>query len=317
MNSTCRLPDIYGVWLMIEPISVGIDTVRISAVTPVDVAAFDRVHHTDAYDVEKTWAKLTRNDEYMRCTYYPNNQLLSVESSLPKLLHGDNLALHDIDGAIVQLSERLRVFGVLPDLSSWRVQRVDYAADWIIPKNGFAYVKALSERILTGYDRTAFRSGCAWRNQSRLIRVYNKSLAGGERKRTDVRLRIEVSEQKQGVRYTAARHSVSPTVENLICRQVASSVLNQWLTKLGVGAAGFGQSQSLRAKVYELFPSRVGAVLEHLHLIQNYGADAYRNGMTSKASYHRYRKELNDAGLLSSLGGLLPLTIEKIERGCD
>lgn len=287
-------------------LKVGIDTVKITATFPVDVTVFERVHESG--NGVKSFVKLTRNHDDIRATYYPNQERVVIEASLPKLLHGDNWDLvtdAELPSALARLVGWL---GDCPDVGQWKVLRVDYAADWQIERGVQSYLDALSKASLNGYDKTLFKNGVSWRNQSRVIRWYNKTVEQGYCHRLDVRLRLEVSTLPSGVWYIARSRGWESNVQSLVSDGVSRSVLSHWLTKLGV-CEGWGSTDDIRSRVYSLFGRRAAGALEHLYLIQTHGSDAVALGLTSKASYYRYKDELSRAGLLGSVVGLDVLTV--------
>lgn len=291
-----------------DALKVGIDTVKINVVAPVDVTAFDRVHESG--DGRKSFVKLTHNDGHIRATYYPNQERTVIEASLPKVVHGTNWDLVAGDEITSALAAAVAWLPGLPDVSSWRVLRVDWACDWQIERGISDYLSALARLSLPNYDRTEWRNGVSWRNNSRLIRFYNKSSESGFRNRLDARLRFEVSDQKRAIVYLSQVRGCEPDVQSLISDGVSRSVLSHWLTKLGV-VDGWGAVDDVRARVYALFGRRAAGALEHLHLIQSHGPDAVALGLTSKASYYRYKHELSTAGLLGGVSGLAVLAVDK------
>jgi hypothetical protein len=289
-----------------DALKVGIDTVRINVVAPVDVTAFERVHQSG--DGEKSFLKLTRNDGAIRATYYPNQERTVIEASLPKVLYGTNWDVVAGDEINAALAAAVAWLPGMPDVGSWRVLRVDWACDWEIPRGIHNYISALARLSLPGCARTEWKNGVSWRNNSRLIRFYNKSSESGFRNRLDARLRFEVSDQKRGVWYLSQVRGCEPDVQSLVSDGVSRSVLSHWLTKLGV-VDGWGAADDVRSQVYALFGRRAAAALEHLHLIQTHGSDAVALGLTSRASYYRYKDQLSHAGLLGSAAGLSALSL--------
>jgi hypothetical protein len=293
-----------------KALTVGVDTIKISGdVVGLSPAAFTSTHLVTGKD-GRQFGKFVYNGRKHepRVTYYPNTERLVVECSWPKFIYGDNARLIDDPAlAIETLSLWLhRKFGLSVNVGDWHVIRIDYAADWVVGAMLPIYIEAFQRTQLSSHDRSDYEhDGVMWRSQSRAIKFYNKTSEQGFKEMASAVLRFELSHYRDSVRYICSSIGLDNSLTALASPSVVRKSLGAWLPK--VMPIGFGADESVRAKVYELFP-RPGQALEHLRLINQHGTNAYHFGFTNKSSYYRYLKALRNADLLgSSSSSSLPL----------
>lgn len=294
-------------------LTVGVDTIRITGDdVGVDPAKFTRVIESSEIGGNKPHTRLSYQGKpnEPRLTYYPHDARLTLEVSWPKFAYGHNVRVIDEPRLpIGMINNWLRWFGVSADVGAWRVNRIDYAADWCVGSDLPFYIEGLQKCLLSGHDKSDYESGVMWKSQSRAIKFYNKTLEQGITALDGAVLRFEVSNYRAGVRYICSSQGVVNSLADLSVPSIVKSVLTQWLEKCI--PAGFGADESLRARVYAAFGHRAGAALEHLRLINELGTKAYWLGFTNRSSYYRYKRELFAAGLLGVASSSLPLlTIE-------
>lgn len=298
---------------MVNALTVGVDTIRITGDDiGIDPAKFTRVIESVGIDGRKPHTRLAYQGKpnEPRLTYYPHDARLTLEVSWPKFCFGHNTRLVDEPRlSIGMINNWLRWFGVTTDVGLWRVNRIDYAADWCVGSALPFYIEGLQKLILSSHDRADYESGVMWKSQSRAIKFYNKTAEQGINDLTAAVLRFEVSNYRDSVRYICSKQGATGSLVNLSSIQVVESVLTQWLEKCI--PIGFGADESIRARVYEAFGHRAGAALEHMRLINQHGTQAYWLGFTNRSSYYRWKGELHRAGLLGVESSSLPLlTIE-------
>jgi II/X family phage/plasmid replication protein len=137
-----------------------------------------RDYFDDTDNCRKTSVSQTLNRPEARILIYGDGGGIRIESSLPKLLYGNNLS--SVSNAQPAL-KRLREFtldyvsGDLPDLDEMRYTRVDYCHNFELGNLLPDYVATLSKVCYLTHRRTTNGSGgVEWWNGSRRVRVYDK-----------------------------------------------------------------------------------------------------------------------------------------------
>lgn len=182
-----------------------IDTVRLQCSKALDTDklkrskrwGWDRRGFVDASGQSHEWECLMpprqKNDptepHYLR--YMPEKELLVLESSLPKVAHGQNVSMlsqADLDQALTTLSNTLcDVTGAdVPHVGDWELRgRLDCVYSWDTRQAGKSHVAdylhalksvELPRHITQSVDREAT---LYWRNSQRVIRLYDKQLETG------------------------------------------------------------------------------------------------------------------------------------------
>ena len=107
-----------------------------------------------------------------------NCQRLRIESSLPKVVYGNNVStVVQPDAALALLGEFVRTFteGPIPDLREMEYLRADYCWNFNVGSRLRDYVASLSRIAFLGHIRTTDRyDGVEWWNKSRMVRAYDK-----------------------------------------------------------------------------------------------------------------------------------------------
>src|SRR5258706_230057 len=137
-----------------------------------------RDYFDDTYNCRKTSVCQTLNRPEARIMIYGDGDGIRIESSLPKLLYGNNLS--SVSNAQPAL-KRLREFtldyvsGDLPDLDEMRYTRIDYCHNFSLGDLLPDYVAILCKVCYLTHRRTTNGSGgVEWWNGSRRVRVYDK-----------------------------------------------------------------------------------------------------------------------------------------------
>jgi len=184
------------------------------------------------------------NRSEARLAVYANGYGVSVESSLPKLLFGNNLrTIVRSEPALKVLRELVCDFadGPIPDLAEMEHLRVDYVHNFPLGSALPDYVKTLSQiaflkhrRLTDGYD------GVEWlgaRNSGMMIRAYDKfhEILEKEKKRIpEARgvLRFEVEARKKGGFLQRRLKKKRLTFQDILDPQVGYRVLAEILNRM-------------------------------------------------------------------------------------
>jgi len=137
-----------------------------------------RDYFDDKDNCRKTSVSQTLNRPEARILIYGDGGGIRIESSLPKLLYGNNLSsLSNAQPALKRLREFTldHVSGDLPDLDEMRYTRVDYCHNFSLGDLLPDYVSTLGKVCYLANRRTTNGSGgVEWWNGGRRIRVYDK-----------------------------------------------------------------------------------------------------------------------------------------------
>jgi hypothetical protein len=278
-----------------------IDT--ISAITDLDHDLddhlFDGGSVTEDFATGRQSARLWHNPSSSvyepRVTYWPAGRQLKVEFSVPKLIDVVNPALSDVDVALDLVNAWLSDhFGDLPDLRSWRCQRIDYA--WTFDVDPGDYLPVLDRLDVSRMTRHGFRGdGVVWKAGNRWIKFYDKrvdNLPG---------LRFEVSNYRDALRYMCDKWFVCErVVRELVHPGRALYVLAWAWSALGLSqASSYQSSLTLFDDLRHAFGSSVSSAYYHLNLLRSFGRAAVHQGLTSASSFSRWKRELCERGFVT------------------
>jgi hypothetical protein len=137
-----------------------------------------RDYFDDTDNCRKISVSQTLNRPEARILIYGDGGGIRIESSLPKLLYGNNLSsVANAQPALKRLREFTLdyVSGDLPDLDEMRYTRVDYCHNFALGGLLPDYVATLSKVCYLANRRTTNGSGgVEWWNGGRRVRVYDK-----------------------------------------------------------------------------------------------------------------------------------------------
>jgi hypothetical protein len=169
--------------------------------------------------------------------------ILRVEASLPKLVHGNNLAsIVDPTAAFAQLGELVQkhVDGEIPDLSEMEFLRVDYAHNFQVGNHLKAYVDTIGQVTFLKHRRTTDGNGGVewWSNNGRRVRLYDKHKEILEVDRRDVPeakgvLRFEIQTRKKSQFLQRRLKAKNLTLAEVTNPRVAYACLIETLNKMG------------------------------------------------------------------------------------
>jgi len=294
----------------------------IAAMIKVDLAAgvFSGSAGSVDHETGEVHERMFRNDPGgLRATYWPATKMLRVEFSVSKVSHGDlAVALDWADECVARLFS-----ADLPQVRTWRCQRVDYYADLVVARKLMpAYLAALRELRVSGWQRHAFEGqGVVWKSRGRWVKAYDKdeeqSVAGrrGElvtkpaEPGTTARpalyspkttLRFEVSNYSDAVRYTSERwFGCERTVDEMTRPGRALYVMARYFEQMGLNGR-FGEAERELHELREAFGQRSLAGASHaLRCVREHGVESYKTmTLMSKSSYYRWLNLLREAGFL-------------------
>jgi len=250
--------------------------------------------------------------------------LLKLEFSVAKLAECSllvNPSGSEIEAALNRASETARVFVSAGfDVREWRCQRVDYTWMWDVGEFLSAYMSVLAQLRISNWSRHPYdmSEGVVWKTsgtRGRWVKFYNKSKELGEL-RGGV-LRYEVSNYRESVRYMAERwFGCDRTVGELVQPVRAVYVMSYFWDKLGLaGAEGYGTEELLERRLRDAFGERVAQAMYVLQMHRKYGSAAYQSplGLVSRSMYYRYRRELAELGVMTSIDDDATINVEYLD----
>jgi len=261
-------------------------------------------------DEEKTWPRLT---------YYPDNDYLVGECSLPKMLFGNNVRSLDEH----ELSEVYQVWldycqetlhSRLPDPKLWNVVRVDYCHNWDVGADLSAYLNAVSQLSLSHHKRSfqEQNEGVSWTSKANVLKFYNKHKESGLPAAEGL-LRLELTNNATGARYLATKHKVDRTAENLLTNGMATTVMQSYLERLGLKPdKPIRSERGLIDYLRQNYTQRgASARFWFLRMYRIYGAGFWKLGHMKKRAYYGTLSKLKKEGLLCRAEGkdLEPLVL--------
>lgn len=245
-----------------------------------------------------------------RITYYPSDEIVSFEVSLPKFLKGQNVdVLTDAEvvqatsQAIAWVEEKLQV-----KIGDPRPSRIDYCTAWDMGKDTDAYLKAFSGFPVSGYTRSPYvqddgiTQGFTWRNKARKINFYDKGLEAGLPGVSILRYETQNLNGKS-LDLVSGRVGL-PRDLGLISNQVARQELRGWLSRAGL-TGEFQTEDDLFLKLMSSYT--VEKAFDHYGfttLYKKYGI-SLKNFMT-KNKYFYKRNEMLSSGWLCQAERKLP-----------
>jgi hypothetical protein len=300
-----------GMIKAVDNVGYGVDTIKASVALPsrltLNADGFDVIstHETKQGLITKWIIKPPSGETSPRITFYPSGYRLLCEVSLPKFLVGDNVTglSSQICEAFELLNERLSELSSqpLPKIQTWSIRRIDYVTGWYVNNDMLSYLQAIGTRELPRYEKNFFARGVRWQTKSRRINIYDKFAQD----RTGLGLlRCEIQNRWSAIAWMAKKwFGLAPTVENFTTETMARVVLIHYLEQLRVKSLP-PVPDDLRLQ--SVFASRWAQAKTYRELIDQYGRDAYKTGLMSRASYYRYKSELIEHNLLGDSEYQLP-----------
>jgi len=280
------------------------DTISAMIETRLDADLFTGGQVKADFETGEEWSRLWRNpsdDEYgPRYTYWSDGGALKVEVSLPKLIDADNsnsynMSEEDKEHALDVLNLHIRsAFGDLPDVRSWRCQRVDYCWNWQVDEPEW-YVAIYGQASPSGASKQVYGHGVVWKKRRRWVKLYDKRKeAGGG----DGLLRLEVSNYRQAVQYMCDRWFGSGrTVADVLQAGRALFVLGVEYERLNMHVPISSEAGLLR-RMRLHYGASVSGAWYALAVLRRFGPGALTLDLMSEGSYYTWRKRLAADGFL-------------------
>lgn len=283
----------------------------------------------------KGWTKLTR--EKMDCEgmiqsgeiwrpdlkgkhphylqYTPSRGELKLETSLPKVLYGENVSLlkpDDVTRTLDEISNRVSDFvgGAILPVSEWDVRgRIDAVFSWQAGAKVADYLHAFKAvELPRHYSQAVDRQATLyWRNSQRVLRLYDKHREQPDVSKSRGQLRFEAQLnhakgelEKMGTNSTKAK--------DILNWQNARAILDGYLTGLGADLVVTSEE-----KLFSLLVERCGAtkavrLMGFISASKMFGRDELIERGFKRNYCWRSAKEIAKAGASvgTSKSGLLP-----------
>lgn len=257
--------------------------------------------------------------------YSPASGTLKLETSLPKVIHGENVSLlrsEEVGPTLDELSNRVgdMVGCEVPHCGEWNVRgRVDAVFSWNAGSRVSAYLHAFKGVQLPRHynqsvdsERTLY-----WRNHQRVLRMYDKQ------KETGLDLARGLLRFEAQLNHAKSEFERLMEVETMKAKQVlnwesARAVLQNYLDRLGADLVIADQEklfEQLRAKCGNAKAIRLMGLISVMGL---YSRDELISMGYSRKTLWRNVREINSAGATatnSDSGVLSPLTLPKMYTG--
>jgi hypothetical protein len=195
-----------------------------------------------------------------RIAIFGDGGILRVEASLPKLLHGNNLAtVCNPELSLKRLHEFLsdHVSGEIPELSGMDYLRVDYCHNFQVGSALADYIHTLSTVGFLKHRRTTDGYGGVewWSKNGRMIRAYDKFKEILETEKKTVAeargiLRFEIQNRKKSGLLQRRLHKKKLTFQDVLRPEIAYCSLVETLNAMCLGV-GF-QAQDIGRQILDL-----------------------------------------------------------------
>jgi hypothetical protein len=307
------------------------DTVRLSTETTIHP---DRLKsrgwswftsgHRDAegMEVEQTCYSPPEIDHPHYIRYYPASGTLKIETSLPKVLHGENVTLlsaDEVDKTLDELSNRVSdVTGAdIPHVGDWTVRgRVDAVFAWDTRFGGKShigdYLHAFkSVELPRHYCQAVDREETLyWRNSSRVIRMYDKEKETGMKEASGLlRFEVQLNHAKKELTDLGAS---SIKARDVLHWHTARAVLNRYLDGLGADLVITDEEKLFQHLRENSGNTKAFRLIGCIRASQFYSRDELIGLGYSRKTLWRYSNEIYKAGAsmgTSKCGLLPPLTL--------
>jgi hypothetical protein len=241
-----------------------------------------------------------------RIAIYGDRCILRVESSLPKLLHGNNLkAVCNPELALTRLQEFVadHLNGEIPDLSGMEYMRVDYCHNFQVGSALADYVHTLSNVSFLKHRRTTDGYGGVewWSKNGRMIRAYDKFKEILEKDKKTVAeargiLRFEIEYKKKSGFLQRRQQKKKLMLQDVLRPEIAYSCLVETLNRMCVDLR-FVTQDAARNVLDEHFSYRKATrLLGFLRRLDAGTIDDHRKS-TSRSTFFSDKQDLKGLGL--------------------
>ena len=262
----------------------------------------------------------TLSRQEARIAIYGDGGILTVEGSLPKFLHGNNLmAVIDTGEALRRLRDFVSTYvdGDIPDLGQMDYLRVDYCHNFQVGSALSDYVHTLSKVSFLKHRRTTDEHGGVewWSDNGRRVRVYDKHKEILEQDKKAVAqargiLRFEIQLRKKSGFLQRRQHKKKLKLEDVLRPEIAYGCLVETLDKMSL-ALDFQAQDGARKILDERFSFRKSTrLLGILRRLEAGSMEDFKQ-VTSRSSYYSDKKDLRALGLWPPSAG--PVMLPALE----
>jgi hypothetical protein len=280
---------------------------------------------TGAEDVEKvteSWG-LHRKDQHPHyMMWYPGMGRLKAETSLPNMLYNENVSLlqvADVERGIDRLSEELSLCtGSVLDAHTADIQgRVDFVFSYDTSWGGQGHVAEYLQafkllELPRHYSQNVARAATLyWRNQMRVIRLYDKEK---ESKRVEAKdnLRFEVQLNHAKAELAALVPGCGLKLQDVARWDVAKAVLGTYLDAMGADLVVSNERDLAQTLVDRVGPARARRLMGYVVFLRLYGREGMLQMGFDRTMPFRDKRELEAVGLAGTVNdrdgssGVLP-----------
>lgn len=258
----------------------------------------------------------TLNRQEARIAIYGDGGILTVEASLPKLLHGNNLlAVINPDEALRRLKDFVSTYvdGDLPELGQMDYLRVDFCHNFQVGAALPDYVHTLSKVSFLKHRRTTDEFGGVewWSDNGRRIRVYDKYKEILEQDKKAVAeargtLRFEIQIRKKSGFLQRRQRNKKLTLQDVLKPEIAYGCLVETLDRMSL-AVDFRAQDASRNVLDEKFSFRKATrLIGILRRLETRTMDDLKHA-TSRSTYYSDKRDLRVLGLWPPSAGPVPL----------
>jgi hypothetical protein len=247
----------------------------------------------------------TLNLDQVRIAIMGDAGILRFESSLPKLIHGNNLA------GVTSAAEPLQLLweclsdhvgGEIPALEHAEYMRVDYCHNFSVGDALQDYVATLGSVAFLKHRRTTDgHGGVEWWNANRRVRAYDKHKEILEMDSKDLPeargvLRFEIQLRKKSQYLQRRLQEKSPTLSAILQPQVAYACLVETLNKMCLDLEFVPQDDARSILDGAVGFRRATRLLGILRRFQSDGMQRMRT-ISARSSYYADKAVLRRLGL--------------------
>jgi hypothetical protein len=257
-----------------------------------------------------------------------NGDFLRVESSLPKLLYGNNLS------TVVRPERALRVLkefvcdftdGPIPDLAEMESLRADFCHNFDVGSALPDYVRTLSKVDFLKHSRTTDGyEGVEWWGNGRMVRFYDKyqEILEKDKKRIPAargKLRFEVETRKQSRLLQRRLKKLHPTLGDVLDPHFGYCILTETLSRMCLDFKFVPQDEARKVLDEKFSFSKATRLLGLLRRLETETMTQIKSS-ASRGTFYRDKAALRELGLLppSATKAELPgLSLPPLEQILD
>ncbi len=286
-----------------------------SMVTQKDASGYE--HERIGY----TWSKPGAHPHFVQ--YMPGVRRLKIETSLPKVIYGENVSLlspGDSGRVLDEVSNRVSdLCGEIPHFGDWDLRgRIDACFAWRAPGMVHEYLQAFRWVTIARHysDSVDKEATLYWFNSERRVRLYDKYKETVIEAAKDL-LRFEV-QLNHGKRELQRLGIASTRVGELVNWETAKAILGDFLDRLGGDLVISDDVKLMRALVNKCGAARARRLMGAIIYYRAFSGSDLRSMGFKREVVSRDRREVRKVGL--SVGGssrpvLPPLQLPAVYDG--